>query len=92
MNGIEDEVIEKKDLSRPYFPRKYGERVLLDLLCCYNYNCLLACLLACFCEAGLAGWRVSLVDCVGCYFLGGVVAWLHGWSVIGWLVAQVFGC
>ena len=38
------------------------------------------------------GWRVSLVDCVGCSFLGGVVAWLHGWSVTGWLVAQLVGC
>ena len=32
MNGIEEEVIEKKDLSRPFFPRKPGKWVLVALL------------------------------------------------------------
>ena len=66
MNGIEDEVIEKKDLSRPYFPRKYGERLLLDLLCCFNHNCLLACLLV---FVRLDWWA-------------GELAWLIVWVVL----------
>ena len=89
MNGIEDEVIEKKDLSRPYFPRKYGERVLLHLLCCYNYNCLLACLLVFVRLDWWAGGLTWLI--VSDVIFSGVVAWLHGWIVVGWLVAQVVG-